>query len=414
MHMFSQKYRLDKQPPARMNDAQRFTCAICLDSYKTPRILPCFHTFCEICLEKFIQQKVRNDSISCPICRTNIQVPAIGAKGFSVNFYIPENDAQKEKDFCPKHSKEEISLFCADCDLFGCSKCECSLFHATQHITEYRKEYKTTLLQLQKDVQEYYRPNDDKRKRHMNTLVHSSKKAKLDIDKHVKAVVQKSQDMKDEIDRIVNLENDKYNYRIQYTGSKITELDAYSAMISNALKTDALINTSHIRNFLEKNEVYREFTSYSNQKLCFTPEERLLGDLSMSQSRVYKIPIILRENFVAEIFDAVENNKNIDCCIKVVKEKKEENGKEYITIQLMLNGDDGFLDSLNGSISLSILNSSYKSLSKTVKEDVDDFKTPHVFAQIMQWWELDSLCFADDRGVIVVKVKIINSQNMIE
>ena len=33
-------------------DDDPLICSICLDSYKRPKLLPCFHTFCQACLER--------------------------------------------------------------------------------------------------------------------------------------------------------------------------------------------------------------------------------------------------------------------------------------------------------------------------------------------------------------------------
>ena len=34
----------------------QLTCGVCLDSYKDPRLLQCFHVFCKDCLERLVVQ----------------------------------------------------------------------------------------------------------------------------------------------------------------------------------------------------------------------------------------------------------------------------------------------------------------------------------------------------------------------
>ena len=51
-------------------------CPVCLDEYTEtgdhiPRILPCFHTLCEKCLE----QLVLADRLDCPECRLKHPAP---------------------------------------------------------------------------------------------------------------------------------------------------------------------------------------------------------------------------------------------------------------------------------------------------------------------------------------------------
>ena len=64
-------------------------CSICLEGYndqsKCPRILPCGHSFCQICLERLL----RRNSIHCPTCRKTVGVPT-GVAGMPRNFALLE------------------------------------------------------------------------------------------------------------------------------------------------------------------------------------------------------------------------------------------------------------------------------------------------------------------------------------
>ncbi|XP_062574359.1 uncharacterized protein LOC134236214 [Saccostrea cucullata] len=73
-------------------------CSICLEHFKSPRYLPCTHTFCERCLETHIKSSCSDSDgfqlgFLCPLCR--IFVPAPGKVGeFSSNEWadkLPEN-----------------------------------------------------------------------------------------------------------------------------------------------------------------------------------------------------------------------------------------------------------------------------------------------------------------------------------
>ncbi|XP_070565829.1 RING finger protein nhl-1-like [Ptychodera flava] len=62
-------------------------CAICLDRYTRPKILPCQHTFCQRpCLENLID--IRTRKIKCPECRREHKLPVNGTNGFPNNVTI--------------------------------------------------------------------------------------------------------------------------------------------------------------------------------------------------------------------------------------------------------------------------------------------------------------------------------------
>lgn len=71
------------------------TCPVCQETYKKPKYLPCLHTFCESCLEGYINNIVSicgkldqlpasifdnnpyvwtGDGFPCPVCRTHVQI----------------------------------------------------------------------------------------------------------------------------------------------------------------------------------------------------------------------------------------------------------------------------------------------------------------------------------------------------
>ncbi|KAK3580011.1 hypothetical protein CHS0354_001672 [Potamilus streckersoni] len=65
------------------------SCSICLEQFKDPKFLSCFHTFCYICLEDIVQRNEIKGSFECPLCRACISIPANGVAGFQSNFYVP-------------------------------------------------------------------------------------------------------------------------------------------------------------------------------------------------------------------------------------------------------------------------------------------------------------------------------------
>ena len=107
------------------------TCGICLDPYKQPRLLKCFHLFCEQCLQRLVRGGREGQSLPCPQCRQDTPLPVGGVPGLQGAFYIhylfDVQDALKkvsssEQTMCNKCKKREATGFCRTCG-FVCQRC---------------------------------------------------------------------------------------------------------------------------------------------------------------------------------------------------------------------------------------------------------------------------------------------------
>ena len=101
------------------------TCGICLEPYKQPRLLKCFHVFCEQCLQHLVRE---GQSLPCPQCRQDTPLPAGGVPGLQGAFYIHnlfdiQDALEKKSDHCSKHEGKEAEFYCGQCDQLICSRC---------------------------------------------------------------------------------------------------------------------------------------------------------------------------------------------------------------------------------------------------------------------------------------------------
>ncbi|KAL1138213.1 hypothetical protein AAG570_009904 [Ranatra chinensis] len=63
---------------------QLLTCAICLDRYRNPKLLPCQHSFCmEPCMDGLVDYVRRQ--VKCPECRAEHRIPYQGVQGYPTN-----------------------------------------------------------------------------------------------------------------------------------------------------------------------------------------------------------------------------------------------------------------------------------------------------------------------------------------
>ena len=100
------------------------TCAVCLSVFKDPKLLPCFHTFCALCIQD-VADRHRGSYFPCPACHEPTSLPPGGAVALQSNFYIrkEELDVGGKGELCLTHEGKEKELFCVDCDKAICVKC---------------------------------------------------------------------------------------------------------------------------------------------------------------------------------------------------------------------------------------------------------------------------------------------------
>lgn len=115
----------ETEPKSTTDD--EVTCSLCLDDFKDPRILPCFHTYCKLCLDELIKPERCNGKFLCPLCRTLHYIPKEDGNGFPSNYYMTAlmkniNPKTEACSICADSSIEAIKM-CLDCDQSLCQTC---------------------------------------------------------------------------------------------------------------------------------------------------------------------------------------------------------------------------------------------------------------------------------------------------
>ena len=114
----------------------QLTCAICLEAFKDPKLLQCFHVYCKECLDRLVVTDQRGQvSVRCPTCRrATLLSPATTVADLQSAFHIHHlfeiQDAfEKVKEpqkvlcgMCKKDARTATS-YCRDCGNFICSSC---------------------------------------------------------------------------------------------------------------------------------------------------------------------------------------------------------------------------------------------------------------------------------------------------
>lgn len=104
---------------------QRLSCALCFDLYESPRIFPCFHSFCKSCVEK-LDKKTKDNSVGyeCPFCRRFIKDDDIQDNFFLSDLVDLINDIEHGSKSCEQCDGEISQWRCMDCKITVCSTCQ--------------------------------------------------------------------------------------------------------------------------------------------------------------------------------------------------------------------------------------------------------------------------------------------------
>ena len=71
-------------------------CPSCLTEYQDPKLLPCQHTVCLMCLERLEKEQ----QVTCPRCDVTHKVPQRGVKAFTENQHVIQLVADKKVSSC--------------------------------------------------------------------------------------------------------------------------------------------------------------------------------------------------------------------------------------------------------------------------------------------------------------------------
>ncbi|XP_054286078.1 RING finger protein nhl-1-like isoform X4 [Macrosteles quadrilineatus] len=116
---------------------QLLTCAICLDRYRNPKLLPCQHSFCmEPCMDGLVDYVRRQ--VKCPECRAEHRIPYQGVQGFPTNVTLqrflelhieitgelPDPTSGQVMKRCGVCSEKAYCSMCVHCEKDICPDCK--------------------------------------------------------------------------------------------------------------------------------------------------------------------------------------------------------------------------------------------------------------------------------------------------
>ena len=111
---------------------KEITCPICQDHFQEPKILPCCHVYCKVCVQKLAWRAGANQPFACPECRSDTFLPQNDPDQLTTAFFVNrmielhsrmEKAHGKVETLCEECSECKAVAFCRHCMEFICDNC---------------------------------------------------------------------------------------------------------------------------------------------------------------------------------------------------------------------------------------------------------------------------------------------------
>ncbi|XP_054020665.1 tripartite motif-containing protein 3 isoform X1 [Dryobates pubescens] len=145
-------------------------CGICGEHFRSPKVLPCLHSFCQRCLQGYVP--AQSLTLSCPVCRRSSILPEAGVSALQDNRFLtllmeqlqrppaappgtapPPPPPPAQPLCCPNHDGKVMEFYCEPCETAMCQDCTGGEHrdHPTVPLREVLQQHKAAL-QLQLDA----------------------------------------------------------------------------------------------------------------------------------------------------------------------------------------------------------------------------------------------------------------------
>ena len=111
--------------------SKHLNCGICKRLIRSPKLLPCLHSFCQACVENLAKRLNPNETLVCPVCQTDAKISRDEVNTLPINFFLDNmldialiNSSDHEPVPCSScDAGNPATSRCVDCGEFLCERC---------------------------------------------------------------------------------------------------------------------------------------------------------------------------------------------------------------------------------------------------------------------------------------------------
>jgi len=215
---------------------QLLTCCICLDRYRTPKLLPCQHSYClDPCMEGLVDYVKRQ--VKCPECRAEHRIPYNGIQGFPTNYTLtkflelhaditgelPDPNADAIQSRCNVCSEKAYVNLCAHCDKKVCDTCKDAhndilkreisrinnqIKRGLHRVEDALSQVERNQTQLKSNAEQVVVEIDEIHRRLSNALKERTDYLKASVDKYLITEMNSLKELKDNLDlEVTNIQS---------------------------------------------------------------------------------------------------------------------------------------------------------------------------------------------------------------